>query len=248
MAKRNTSQCVRFLSQGLIALVLMAGLAPSHGAVVSSVQRGSLASSGNGTVTAPIAAVDPSKSFLVFQTRHDSNRPVGSMVRGRIASPTSVEFVRVTNQTASAITFDASSNANASYQATLSWSHTIGTGSDRKLIVGVAVEEETPGNEVVTGITYGGAALTFARSASITDVGGPNAGYTQRVEIWYLDEASLPAAGSYPVQVNLTGVSRRSAGRNWRKHAVQQPEHFYARHHGHRRSLANRCRGQRRLR
>lgn len=34
----------------------------------------------------------------MFNTRHDSNRPVGSMMRGRIASSTSVEFVRVTDE------------------------------------------------------------------------------------------------------------------------------------------------------
>jgi hypothetical protein len=64
----------------------------------ASVQSGTAASAANGTVTVTISSVDPSKSFLLFSTRHNSNRPVGSMVRGRIATSTSLEFVRVTDE------------------------------------------------------------------------------------------------------------------------------------------------------
>jgi beta-xylosidase-like protein len=65
---------------------------------VNQVLTGQTTSSANGTVTVVIAAVDPTKSFLMFGTRHNLNRPVGSEVRGRIASSTSLEFVRVTNE------------------------------------------------------------------------------------------------------------------------------------------------------
>ena len=68
-------------------------------AEVANVYSGTASSWGNGTVTVAIPAVDTTKSFLMFHTRHASNRPVGSMLRGRIASSTSVEFVRVTNET-----------------------------------------------------------------------------------------------------------------------------------------------------
>ncbi len=54
-------------------------------------------STSNGTVTVSITSVDTTKSFLIFQTRHNSNRPPGSEIRGRIATPTSLEFVRVTD-------------------------------------------------------------------------------------------------------------------------------------------------------
>lgn len=63
------------------------------------VQTGTAQSTGNGTITVSISAVDPSKSFLLFQTRHDSNRPPGSMMRGRIRDATTLEFVRVTDET-----------------------------------------------------------------------------------------------------------------------------------------------------
>ncbi|MGQ0670233.1 MAG: hypothetical protein ACT4PO_11270 [Actinomycetota bacterium] len=64
----------------------------------ASVQTGTATSSANGTLTVPISAVTPARSFLIFNTRHSSNRPVGSMVRGRIATSTSLEFVRVTDE------------------------------------------------------------------------------------------------------------------------------------------------------
>ena len=52
-------------------------------------------------------AVDPAKSFLIFETRSNSNRPVASIVRGRIpiacANPcTTIEFERVTDEGAPA--------------------------------------------------------------------------------------------------------------------------------------------------
>lgn len=64
----------------------------------TTVQSGTLSVTGSGTTTAPISSVDPTKSFLIFQSRHNSNRPPSSMVRGRIASATSLEFVRVTDE------------------------------------------------------------------------------------------------------------------------------------------------------
>ncbi|WDT77125.1 MAG: hypothetical protein MPW16_07865 [Candidatus Manganitrophus sp.] len=64
-----------------------------------SVQSGIATVSINGTVTVNIpSAVVPARSFLIFNARHNSNRPVGSYVRGRIASATTLEFVRVTNE------------------------------------------------------------------------------------------------------------------------------------------------------
>jgi len=46
----------------------------------------------------PISAVDMTKAFLMFNARHDGGRPVNSEIRGRIAAPTTLEFVRVTNE------------------------------------------------------------------------------------------------------------------------------------------------------
>src|SRR6266480_7651710 len=61
------------------------------------VQRGTATSTANGTTTVTITAVDPTKAFLLFSTRSSSNRPVGTVMRGRLASATTLEFIRVTD-------------------------------------------------------------------------------------------------------------------------------------------------------
>ncbi|MGH2573077.1 MAG: hypothetical protein ACRDGU_06310 [Actinomycetota bacterium] len=68
---------------------------------LGSVQSGTAASSANGTLTVGMtAAVNPASAFLLFNIRHNSNRPVGSLLRGRIATSTTLEFVRVTDEAA----------------------------------------------------------------------------------------------------------------------------------------------------
>ncbi|VAW96613.1 hypothetical protein MNBD_GAMMA20-192, partial [hydrothermal vent metagenome] len=84
----------------LILFVLLLGSSSLSAAVVKDVQSGTAMSSGNGVVTVGITAVDPAKSFLVFQTRSSSNRPPGSMIIGRLnVDGTAVEFVRTTTET-----------------------------------------------------------------------------------------------------------------------------------------------------
>ena len=69
------------------------------GAQPDSVQNGTATSSANGVVSVSITTVDPTLSFLMFSSRHDSNRPVGSMIRGRLnATGDAVEFERVTDE------------------------------------------------------------------------------------------------------------------------------------------------------
>jgi predicted ribosomally synthesized peptide with SipW-like signal peptide len=68
------------------------------GTQLKSMQSGTAVSNANGTQTVPISSVDTTKAFLLFDTRHNSNRPVGSALRGRVASATTLEFVRVTNE------------------------------------------------------------------------------------------------------------------------------------------------------
>jgi hypothetical protein len=63
-----------------------------------AVQSGFLHSTGSGTETVEIQPVDPARAFLLFGTRHDSLRPSDSFLRGRIASGTELEFVRVTDR------------------------------------------------------------------------------------------------------------------------------------------------------
>ena len=80
-----------------VASVVLCG-APSFAATVRSLQSGTATSSANGTLTVTIAAVDTTKAALFFETRHNSNRPVASTVRGKLSSSTTIDFVRVTNE------------------------------------------------------------------------------------------------------------------------------------------------------
>ena len=67
-------------------------------AAVKSLQKGTAVNSANGTQTIGITAVDPAKSFLIFNTRSSSDRPVAAQIRGRIASSTTIEFARNTDE------------------------------------------------------------------------------------------------------------------------------------------------------
>ena len=64
----------------------------------TTVQSGSTTSTANGIKTVTITSVDTTKAFLLFSTRHDLNRPVGSEVSGRIANSTTLEFNRGTDE------------------------------------------------------------------------------------------------------------------------------------------------------
>ncbi|PZC44511.1 MAG: hypothetical protein DK306_001817 [Chloroflexi bacterium] len=67
-------------------------------------------------------------------------------------------------------------------------SHTAGSGTDR-LLVFMAGNEENPGpSPTLSGVTYGGQALTFVAGVSV------GSGVDARVEIWVLDEAGIAAA------------------------------------------------------
>ncbi len=70
----------------------------AKGTGVKYVQSGTTTSSANGIVNVPISPVNTSKSFLIFGSRHNSNRPVGSYLRGQIYNSTTVQFERVTNE------------------------------------------------------------------------------------------------------------------------------------------------------
>ena len=69
-------------------------------ATIKSVQTGTFSSSGAGTNTIALGAgVNPTNAFLIFNSRHNSSAPGGSMIRGRLANSNNVEFVRVTSET-----------------------------------------------------------------------------------------------------------------------------------------------------
>ena len=67
-------------------------------AVLKSVQIGDFTSAVNGVTTVNIAPVNTSKTFLMMNSRHDSNRPVGSEIMGTIMNGTTLEFTHSTDE------------------------------------------------------------------------------------------------------------------------------------------------------
>lgn len=77
--------------------------------------------------------------------------------------------------------------------SSLSWNHTVGSGSNRILVVGVSLRKK---DRPVTGITYGGiGGFVFAGAAERSDA-------DHRVEIWY---KVAPAVGTALIAITLTG-------------------------------------------
>lgn len=95
------------------------------------------------------------------------------------------------------IGFDAASSSSGLTNS-LSFSHTVGSGDRRILIVGVGHDSAT---EIVTGVTYGGVAMTLLIGRS------PLSGINSR--LFYLLD---PAAGAANVVVSLTNTVQVIAG------------------------------------
>jgi len=81
----------------------------------------------------------------------------------------------------------------------LTWSHTVGAGNDRILIVGVSIRNA--GGQTVTGVTYNGLALTLIGSAN-------NAGNVAA----YMYYRLAPPTGTYSIIVTLSASAAFVAG------------------------------------
>src|SRR3989454_4121481 len=92
-----------------------------------------------------------------------------------------------------AIAVDSISTASGNTVSTLTWSHTVGSGSNRVLLVDTSNRD---GNKTITGVTYGGTALTRRGFQN-------GAGNGNRVEIWSL---TAPSPGTANVVVTLSGA------------------------------------------
>jgi pectate lyase len=101
-----------------------------------------------------------------------------------------------------AISFDsASRTASTTAISSLTWSHTLGGGSDRIVIIGVACEDTTATNANVLSVTFNGASATAVPNSKIS---GGGTGIIQ-TQLFYVLNASLPAAGTYSVKVTFQG-------------------------------------------
>lgn len=93
-------------------------------------------------------------------------------------------------------TSQSADNENAS---SVTWSHTVAAGSDRYMDVCLQVRGSTKANLALTGVTYGGTALTFVRADN-----RDNAPNFFRTELWRL---IAPTVGTANIVATATGVA-----------------------------------------
>ncbi|MFT5173279.1 MAG: hypothetical protein ACI8W7_001453, partial [Gammaproteobacteria bacterium] len=92
---------------------------------------------------------------------------------------------------ASTITLNSTSTSTDTTTTLTTFSHTLAAGSNRKIIVGVSLEDGSGScaADTLPSVTFAGVAMTRIAGASSCVVSG----FVQRVELYFLDEASLPA-------------------------------------------------------
>ena len=95
-----------------------------------------------------------------------------------------------TNPPLATIQFDANSSAVEAIDTSLAWSHTIGVGNNRILVVGVTIRP----SYYVTGVTYGGFSLTKLADVSLDTYA--------RGEMWFLVN---PPTGTNDVSISVSG-------------------------------------------
>jgi len=108
------------------------------------------------------------------------------------------------------IVFDANSSNSTNSSWTLNWSHTIGGGENRILVVGLAGEDDSDNNLVVGSIRYNNVNMRSVIGSSITE--GEPIGYKMKTELYYLLESDLPPSGSYTIAVVYSGEVTRICG------------------------------------
>ena len=99
-----------------------------------------------------------------------------------------------------ALTLDASSSTSGAAVSSLTWSHTVGSGDERILIVGVSLRKNS---QSVSNITYGGVG-GFTLIGSQLDGGADH-----RAELWY---KLMPAVGTANVVVTIAGGTVDAVG------------------------------------
>ncbi|MHC4265786.1 MAG: sialate O-acetylesterase [Planctomycetota bacterium] len=103
----------------------------------------------------------------------------------------------------------------------LSWQYNIGDGDGRILVVGIAGEDESTEDLVISNVTYNGVDMSLVENSGITTGSVDNHIQT---ELYYLLDIDLPSSGSHMVEVTYSGnVSKRSAGAVTLKDSKQQP-------------------------
>jgi hypothetical protein len=112
-----------------------------------------------------------------------------------------------------AITFDNKSSTYGNGDSeTLTWSHTIGAGTNRLLVVGVGAEDTggtASSDLVISSVKYNGVNMTLV--AGSTAIVGSST--FRKTELYYLLDSNFPPLGTYSVTVTYSGdVNNRNGG------------------------------------
>jgi len=103
--------------------------------------------------------------------------------------------------------FDAASSCfSTTWSNTLSWSHTIGGGNNRILIVAAVSEDYSAMRQTISSIKYNGVDMTPVPASS------KRRGYIKS-ELYYMTDANLPSSpGTYTVSITYNGTVGSRAG------------------------------------
>ena len=97
---------------------------------------------------------------------------------------------------------DTSGTSAAGTDTSLTFSHTLVSGSNRMVVVAVGVENAVALNDPPTSVTYGGVSMTRA----ISHAADNGTAFRAYAEIWYILEANLPADGARDVVISISGT------------------------------------------
>ena len=116
--------------------------------------------------------------------------------------------ISATTVASNEIQFDSISSAQGgSYDGvvhgvdTLSWSHTLGSGNNKIVVVGISTEDNVDSEMAITSVKYNNVNMTLVPNS--TAIGGSS--YKIKTDLYYILESQLPAPGVYTVTVNWGG-------------------------------------------
>jgi len=175
---------------------------------------------GGGTVTpSPNQTYYTTGTQLTLTATPNTGNYFGGFTGDQTSSTSPLTFTvnGTTNITATfitpSITLDATSHGASSASAsTLSWTHTLGAGTNRAVVIAVGEADSVASPDqyaTVTSVTLGG---VYATPLPNSVTYGGTSGMVQ-TQLFYILDSELPAAGTYTVQVNLAGsIAGISAG------------------------------------
>ena len=203
------SQLDSVLLQYTVSGTVTTGGSPLAGVTMCGLP-GNPVTDGSGAYTAQVGGgwsgtVTPLKSGYTF---NPSQRTYNN-----VRSNQSAQDYTALAATADTITFDAASSAGSSSAATtLSWSHTVGTGNNRILVVGVVSEDSTAADERISSVKFNGVNMTAVPNSTKSRVvySGSSYSSTLRNDLYYMLN---PPAGTYTVLITYNGsISYRVGG------------------------------------